>query len=403
MGKKKIHINKKSAQYGNRDFLGQMPDAGVGASRDTFSETCGNIARRRFLYYKRVQIELISILICIILIICSGCGENGYENSGEKNIYSCEGELVAYFLDVGQADSTLLVSDGEAMLIDAGNCDDSDFLVEYIGQLGIKTLKYIVFTHPHEDHIGSGEALIDNFGVEKIYMLDEYDEGLEGSLKHKIREKNIKTEMPEPGDRTYIGGCSVEFLGPVQDYSDTNDDSICLKINHGSNSMVFTGDAGSGPERDMIDAGFDLEADLLQMGHHGSSASGSYYFLREVNPRYAVISCGADNMYGHPHEETLSRLSDLGAEVFRTDEQGTVVAVDDGKNITFNCDGKKAEKPYTADEEKAKYIGNLNSKKYHVSTCGGLPEEQNRIYFMSIEKAEDAGYEPCGRCHPDTR
>lgn len=350
---------------------------------------------------KGIRIVLISALIFITLVICGGCGGIGDENSAGQKSISAEGELVAYFLDVGQADSTLLVSEGEAMLIDAGNYDDSKFLVRYLNELGIKSLKYIVFTHPHEDHIGAGEAVIENFSVEKIYMLDEYDEGLEGSLKRKIQEKDIKTEAPKSGDTTYIGECSVEFLGPDKDYSDTNDDSVCLKINHGSNSMMFTGDAGSGPERAMIDAGFEMEATLLKAGHHGSSASCSYYFLREVNPRYVVISCGKDNMYGHPHEETLSRLNDLGAEVFRTDEQGTVIAVDDGKAITFNCEGKKATRPYAADKEEAKYIGNLNSKKYHLPTCSGLPEEHNRIYFMSMKKAEDAGYEPCRRCHPE--
>jgi len=105
-------------------------------------------------------------------------------------------------------------------------------------------------------------------------------------------------------------------------------------------------------------------------------------------------------MYGHPHEETLSRFNDLGAEVFRTDTQGTIIAVSDGKIFTFNAEGKKADRPYTEDPEEAKYIGNVNSKKYHEPSCSGLPQEENRSYFMTKEAAEKAGYDPCGNCRP---
>lgn len=311
-----------------------------------------------------------------------------------------EGEMAIHFIDVGQADCTLLVSEGEAMLVDAGNREDDDLIISYLHELGIDELEYIVFTHPHEDHIGSGEAIIDEFPVEKIFMLDEYDEGVEGYLYDAIAEEGIDAEAPSVGEEVPFGECIVEFLGPVEEYSDANDDSICLKVVHGENSVLFTGDAGSAPERDMIEAGSELEADILQAGHHGSSASNSYFFLRESNPRYVVISCEEDNMYGHPHEEAMSRFNDLGAEVFRTDTQGTVIAVSDGREIAFNCEGKKADRPYSVEPDQAAYIGNVNSKKYHSPDCGGLPKEENRVYFMSIEAAEDAGYDPCGNCRP---
>lgn len=355
----------------------------------------GRTTERRWI----AVLTILSTFIVLCALLFSSCaGQSAVDGDGAS--LQADGGLSVHFLDVGQADCTLLVSAGEAMLVDAGNRDDSDFIISYLDELGIERLKYIVFTHPHEDHIGSGQAIIERFAVEKVFMLDEYDEGIGGQLKLAIEQKGIPAQAPMPEDTAQLGECSLAFLGPVRDYNDTNDDSICLMVRHGENSLLFTGDAGSAAERDMIEAGFDLEADLLQAGHHGSSASNSYYFLRSANPAYVVVSCGEGNMYGHPHEEALSRFNDLGAEVFRTDTQGTVIAVSNGAEIAFNVEGKKADKPYTAEPEEAAYIGNLNSKKYHLPTCGGLPKEENRVYFMSVDAAEKAGYEPCGNCNP---
>ena len=348
---------------------------------------------------KSIRFFLITAMILIgVSISLFSCGSMNDEG---KPVLDSEENLAVPFLDVGQADSTLLISGGEAMLVDAGNRDDDDFIVDYLKKQGIDELKYIVFTHPHEDHIGAGEAVLNNFTVNKVFMLDGYNDGIEGNLKKNIERQNIATEAPSPGEKIRLGECEAEFLGPNKDYKDTNDNSICLMVRHGENSIMFTGDAGNSAERDIIENSGNIEADILHAGHHGSSTSNSYYFLRQVNPRYVVISCGKDNMYGHPHDEALSRFNDLGAEIFRTDEQGTVIALDDGKNITFNCKGKEADKPHMEDYQEANYIGNVNSKKYHLPDCGGLPKEENRIYFMSIENAEAAGYEPCGNCHPD--
>lgn len=350
--------------------------------------------KKVFTRFKGIRKVIVIAMITVVLITSmTSCSEG-------SGVLSSDDDLTIHFLDVGQADATLLTSKGEAMLVDAGNRDDEQFIMNYLREQGVDKLKYLVLTHPHEDHIGSAEAIVNNFDIEKIYMMDEYDDGIEGYVRRAIENNGIETELPLPGDKASFGECEIEFLGPFQNYKNANDDSICLRVQHGENSIMFTGDAGSAPEREIIESGAYIESDILQVGHHGSRESNSYYFLREVNPKYAVISCGEGNMYGHPHEETLSRFSDLGAETFRTDEQGTIIAVDDGRNIIFNCQGKKAKQPYKAEPEDAKYIGNVNSKKYHLPSCSGLPEEKNRIYFMSVEKAEAAGYDPCGRCNP---
>lgn len=347
---------------------------------------------------RRFNIKKFFAICCMIMIalIITGCSDDG----SSSQPLPAEGELAVHFLDVGQADCTLFISEGEAMLVDAGNQPDENLILSYLENLGIDRLKYIVFTHPHEDHIGSGEAIVRNLDVDKIFLLDEYDEGIEGYLREEIEYQGIDTEAPYPGDTAELGECRIEFLGPEYDYDDTNDDSICLKVIHGENSILLTGDAGYGPERDMIDAGADLEADLLQAGHHGSSTSNTYQFLREVNPRYVVISCEKGNMYGHPHRESLGRFNDVGAEIFRTDTQGTIVAVSDGMNFEITPKGKEATRPHTEEFEDANYIGNINSKKYHLPSCSGLPNEENRTYFMTKEAAEKAGYDPCGNCRP---
>lgn len=355
-----------------------------------------NILQGAKMNLKKLKILAVMMVTVVISFMITSCSEEGADV-----ILPAEDDLTMYFLDVGQADSTILVSEGEAMLVDAGNREDSEFIMDYLYELGIDHLKYVVFTHPHEDHIGSGEDIVNNIDIDKIFMLDEYDEGIEGYLSRAIQRNGIETESPYPGDKAQLGECQITFIGPYYDYSDANDDSICLKVTHGANSVLFTGDAGTSPEHEMVDSSLNIEATILKAGHHGSSTSNSYYFLKAVNPEYAVISCGEDNMYGHPHRETLGRFNDVGAEIYRTDEQGTVVAVCDGSEIDFNCEGKKPTRPHVEEQEEAKYIGNLNSKKYHDPDCGGLPEPDNRTYFTSIEAAEKAGYSPCGRCNPN--
>ena len=204
-------------------------------------------------------------------------------------------------------------------------------------------------------------------------------------------------------------------------YSDTNDTSIVVRIEYGNTSFLFTGDAEWEPEHDMVASGYDLSATLLKVGHHGSDTSTSYVFLREVMPKYAVISVGQGNSYGHPCEDTLSRLKDAGATIYRTDLQGTIICYSDGNTLSFVTEKNapvqmkdetiwswdvSAENPQmdaVPDESsEAPYIGNKNSLKLHYAYCSSVDDmkESNKVEFYSRDEAINLGYVPCKRCNP---
>lgn len=254
-------------------------------------------------------------------------------------------ELKIHYIDVGQGDSILLQNESTAILIDGGPRECADKLVEYIKQQQIKTLTYVVATHPHEDHIGSLDDVINEVEtVENVWMPKKTSNTATfKALVTAIKNKNLTAEQPEIGKTVIIGDLKMTVLGPVKDYSDTNDWSIVIKVEYKDNSFIFTGDAEATAEKDVLGLNMDLSADVLKAGHHGSSTSTSEEFFKAVNPTYAVISLGEGNSYGHPHTETLELLKKYNIVTYRTDRNGTVVLTSDGKNISFEVEKGSAE------------------------------------------------------------
>jgi len=245
------------------------------------------------------------------------------------------GLLRVYFLDVGQGDSEVLTLGDKAMLIDAGTTASTATLLSDIRSIGVTKFDVVIGTHPHEDHIGGMAAVINQFGVSYIYMpkVSTTTKTFTDMLT-AIKNKGLSVSSPTPGNTFTLGAAQCTILAPNSPtYTDLNSYSIVIRLVYGSTSFLFTGDAQTDSEQEMLSKGYNLKADVLKVGHHGSSTSTSPAFLQAVSPKYAVIEVGAGNVYGHPAQTTLTKLANIGATVYRTDLNGIVTVTSDGYNL----------------------------------------------------------------------
>lgn len=292
--------------------------------------------------YKIIRI-IIFIGILIYLIYTSDILNNTKKVSGNvsnKNITTTnaqvvDGNLNVYFIDVGQADSILIKNKGHNMLIDAGNNEDGVKLVNYFKSLDISSFDYVIGTHPHEDHIGGMDDIINNFEVKNYLMPDKMSTSktFEDILDALIN-KNMKYTVPNIGDELQLGDAKIKIIYNGKDSSDTNDSSIVAKLTYGNNSFLFTGDATTRVEKSILSG--DIKSDVLKLGHHGSQYSSSNEFLDKVNPKYAVIEVGRNNIYDHPKKVTINKLNYRNIKTYRTDLDGTIIFTTDGNNLNIN-------------------------------------------------------------------
>lgn len=254
-----------------------------------------------------------------------------------KKVVSNSDTLKVYITDVGQADSILIKDGNYNMLIDAGNNSDGKKLVKYYKELGITSFKYVFASHPHEDHIGGMDDIINNFDIENFYMPDKLSttKTFEDMLD-ALERKNLKYIVPKVNDKLSLNNSNINVIYVGSDESDINDSSIVLKLNYFSNSFLFTGDLGSNKEKEILNSGVNIKADVLKVGHHGSSYSTASLFLDKVNPSFAAISVGKNNIYKHPATSTLEKLNKKGIKVYRTDLDGTILFESNGKDISVS-------------------------------------------------------------------
>lgn len=357
-------------------------------------------------------------------------------NDSDNSIETME----VHFLDVGQGDSTLIKCGDMAMLIDVADDSKGTAIQNYLQKQGITKLDYLILTHPDSDHIGAAPVIITKFEIDKVFMSNfEKDNKTYQKLIQSLDDKRVKYSTPEVGSTYQLGSATFTILAPNNKYTDPNNASIAISIKNKDNTFLFTGDAEEEAETDIIGSGLPLQANVFQAGHHGSKTSNSEDFLNEIKPQYVVISCGEGNSYGHPHAATLNTLRSMGVKVFRTDEQGTIVATCDGNQITWNASPSeswiageptnsstnlnndsnnnskqdnsknKPESELTKIQElediekntsNLSYILNSKTKKFHKPSCNYLPTTNRVDSSSSREEIIGQGYEPCKKCNP---
>ena len=355
--------------------------------------------------HNRIRLLIISIFT-MIAVLTGGCSSSPSPSPpSAPNSGSGQG-LTVHYIDVGQGDSILAGLDGHYMLIDAGENDQADTVVSYLKQAGVTSLDYVIGTHPHSDHIGGLDKVIDEFSVGKVILPPvEHTTRTFEDVLNSVSNKGLKITKPVPGSTYTLGSASFTIVAPVKDYgNDLNNWSVGIRLTYGSNSFLMCGDAESQAESDMLERGMPLKADVLKAGHHGSSTSTSSGFLKAVSPSYVVIQCGKDNSYGHPHKETMEKLEKAGCQVLRTDEYGTITASSDGTQITWNVPGTKdaaGAQPFQSPQ--STYILNTSSRKFHLPDCPSLEQmkDRNRKEFSGTrDELISEGYAPCGQCRP---
>lgn len=369
--------------------------------------------------------KLLALFLCLLLafsLLACGAPESQATPPPEGSSFA------VHFIDVGQADAALILCDGQAMLIDGGNADDSNLMYTYLKKQGITHLDYVIGTHAHEDHIGGIAGALNYATAGKVYCpVTQYDSKAFQNFAKASQNRGCSLTVPKVGETFSLGSASCEILA-VNMESDTNNTSIVLRITYGETSFLFTGDAEREVEQALLDRNTKLQSTVLKVGHHGSESSTSYAFLREVAPEYAVISVGKGNTYGHPTEEVLSRLRDADVKTYRTDLQGDIFCTSDGKTVNFTTDKNTdadvfapvgpnstqatpeptpkptpAPTPKPTEKVTYDYVLNTSTKKFHYSYCSSAKQikDANRKNFTGTREAVIAqGYVACKKCSP---
>ena len=389
--------------------------------------------------HKGFKVLFLCWLICIVFTFI-GCRGGVAVSNTEVSTTETAADIKTskfsmHFIDVGQGDSTLIGCDGEWMLIDAGDNTKGSAVQLYLKKAGVSRLKYIIGTHPDADHIGGMDVIITKFDCENILLPDKKSDSREyEELIDAINYRNYKISVPKVGEKFSLGSADFTVLGPISKAESNNNNSIVVKVKYKDTSFLLSGDAESEEEQEIADSGANLKSDVYHAGHHGSNTSSSSEWLKKISPEYVVISCGKGNTYGHPHREVLDEFKKIGAKVYRTDEQGSIVVSSDGVKLSWNVkpsDTWKSgyENAGTKDVVKNKadtvpkknmtedkttemsqenslemtYILNNNSLKFHYPDCKSvhkIKDKNKEEVRTTRDELIKRGYEPCKICNP---
>lgn len=376
---------------------------------------------------KRIRQKLFVVILTLVLVFS---GTIVWEE-GKTAAAAEKGEMAVHFLDVGQGLSILVQSGGQNLLYDGGDRSASSFVVSYLKNQKVASIDYLISSHYDEDHVSGLIGCLNSFEVDNVIGADYiHDSGLYDSFMSSVEAKGLTVQHPAVGTEISFGTGEFTVLSPSEISRDSNNNSVAIKVTNGENSFIFTGDAEYESEENMTASGIDLSCDVLCLGHHGSASSTSWDFLQAAVPEYAVISCGTGNQYGHPHADTMEKLEAMEIEVFRTDKQGTVTALSDGTNISWNVapcndytpgdesdsgtqpegesrdfgfqswDGMGEETAGSSiseqSEEEMVWLSATGSKYHSIPDCGNMNPDTARQ--VPVSQAEGQGYEACKKC-----
>lgn len=336
-------------------------------------------------------------------------------------------------MDVGQGDAAIVECDGHYMLVDGGDKSCSNQMYSYLKRNGISYLDIVVASHAHEDHVGGLSGAL-NYAKAGLVLcpVKSYDTDAFRDFVNYAEKNGPGITVPKKLTTYTLGSAAITVLGV--NAGQGNNSSIVMSVTYQGKVFLFTGDAEREAEQEVLaDYPELLAAYGLKVGHHGSDDATTYPFLREVMPEYAVISCGAGNSYGHPMDNTLSRLRDAEVTVYRTDLHGDVTIVyDDGEWVVTTQKSASDADIFTPGEDfnfvpgpdeddvtrgdigttegtgsetaGCDYIANLNTKKFHYPECSSVKKmkESNKGFFNNVtrEYMIEQGYDPCGNCDP---
>lgn len=307
--------------------------------------------KQKIIWRAVVSILILFYMTCYIGYDTVLNGHEGIYNYGSEVAVPANHTLRVSFLDVGQGDSVLVQEGESAMLIDAGDNEHGERVVAYLKEHGIGKLDYLLLTHPDADHIGGADDVLENLEVSQVLMTEVPNDtkSYREVLWEFVAEESL-IRQPDIGEVYHVGNAWFKIIAPKPEYldaADCNDASIGIKLTYGDNSFLMCGDAEEKSESAMVKRfGKELECDVLKCNHHGSHTATSESFLKAADPSWAVISCGKDNSYGHPHKEVLERLYEADVQVYRTDELGTIIVESDGKNLRFGQEHNQTLQSY---------------------------------------------------------
>lgn len=304
--------------------------------------------KQKKLYITIAACVLVLCLLVELIGTIPGIPFNGWSDVLEafglkQNYLIPEGELEVHFIDVGNADCILVRQGEHNMLIDSGNPGYYQLIVDYLDRHGVEKFDLVIATHAHADHIGEMADIIRTFPVDRFLMAympegKEPTSGVYLSMLEALDERNVTVDEAVAGVTYALGTAQLQILAPLSEDSDENAMSVVTRLTFGRRAFLFTGDAEAKVEREILTRGFEVKADVLKAGHHGSKTSSSEPFLREVSPQYAVITCGDGQKYGHPHDEVLERLEAVGAVYYRANLHGDIVFTTDGETLTVETE-----------------------------------------------------------------